>query len=389
MKTKNQGSLLKKQTYEVVGLMSGTSLDACDLVWCRYQYSPVTKAIDSFQFLDQVQYLLPKALKKQSLQVAEGRQALTAGQWAHFQRQWGRYYKKVLSQVTQERKWSFQLVGLHGQTVYHEAGVCTLQVGDPAAIALAFKAPVVHQFRHLDVESGFAGAPLAPLFHGQLAQLSPYTRIAFQNLGGIGNVTYLTKKKGATSFQLQTAFDTGPGNMPLDNWMRWKTGGQQQFDKNGRWAAQGSLHPQLLRYCQQNSYFKKKPPKACGREQFGADFLNSILQRYGEGPEVLHTLTEWVAWSVAHAYGTHLPSWPQVVYLCGGGALNAFLVERIQSYMPEVKVLTTEALGWPLFAIEGAAFAYLAAARWHGIRHNLKPITGQPRPLLLGDVVQA
>lgn len=373
---------MKKNKGYVVGVMSGTSLDACDFVLCQYQISTSHHTPIQLQFIEQVQVPLPKKLWQQTQQVAKGQTALLPADWGQLHNDWGQFYARALAQIKVKKKWKFDLVSLHGQTVYHQAQVVTIQLGEPGYCAYQLKVPVVWQFRTTDVVSGYQGAPLAPLFHQNLSYLAEDSLVSFHNLGGVSNLTCLNRH------QIVTAFDTGPGNMPIDWVVQIWSQGQQSFDKDGRLASQGVVQAQILKQLKKHPYFKKAPPKSCGREQFGASYLEQIVPRHINIKEAAATVTEWVAWSVAQAYLKWLPRLPQVIYFCGGGAYNQFLLQRIQSYLPQVRVSTTAALGWPVFAIEGAAFAYLGLARTIDQRHNLKKITGQPRPLLLGSVCE-
>jgi anhydro-N-acetylmuramic acid kinase len=373
---------MRKNKGYVVGIMSGTSLDACDFVLCQYQFKDTKHSPLSIQFIEQIQKPLPKKIQQQTQLAAMGTTAFLPSEWGRLHNEWGQYYAQTLKKIQAQKKWKFDAIGLHGQTVYHQAQVLTMQLGEPGYCAYQFEVPVVGQFRTTDVVSGYQGAPLAPLFHQNLSALAEDKQVCFHNLGGVSNLTSLVNQK------IVTAFDTGPGNMPIDWVIQTWSRGQKSFDKEGHLANRGQVQPEILKQLKKHPYFKKAPPKSCGREQFGASYLAPIIPVELRIQDAAATVTEWVAWSVAQAYLNWLPRLPQVIYFCGGGAYNQFLLQRIQSYLPQVQVSTTEALGWPVFAIEGAAFAYLGMARLFEQRHHLKTITGQPRPLLLGSVCE-
>lgn len=366
---------MKIENY-AVGIMSGTSLDACDFVLCRYQV--IKNKITKFNFVDQVQVKLPKKIFEQTWRLSEKQQALTSQQWANLNFEWGRYYGSSLAKIKQSKKWKFNLVGLHGQTVYHAGGRATLQLGEPGFCAAQTGAKTYSDFRSFDVAQGYQGAPLAPLFHGFLSQEVSYP-VAFHNIGGIGNLTLANKGK------VLSAFDSGPGNMPIDWGVLKYTQGKQKVDKAGHLAAKGEVDAELLARLKKHPYFRKTPPKSCGREQFGGAWLESIIKNKVT-KSTLATLTEWVAWSIADSYYKHVGQIPKEIYFCGGGALNLHLLARVQSYLPEARVKTCESLGWPVFSMEGGAFAFLALARELGLRHELKQITGNPHPQLLGSL---
>jgi anhydro-N-acetylmuramic acid kinase len=180
--------------------------------------------------------------------------------------------------------------------------------------------------------------------------------------------------------------------MPMDTYLASVTGGKVLFDKNGEIAAQGKVHEPLLSKLKKHPFFSKKPPKSAGREQFGGVWLRSQLKSFSKLPkeDVVSTLTEWVAWSMAHSYLSFCPKKeiPSHIYFCGGGALNLELLNRVQALLPQTRVQTTEALGWPVFAVEAGCFAYLAAARVMGYKWDLRHITGNPKPIPLGVIYE-
>lgn len=374
-------SMKKNQGY-IVGVMSGTSLDACDFVLCRYQVTNKKNNPLQIDYIEQVQVPISKKLLQHTQKAAFGATAFLPAEWGLLHNQWGQFYAQALKKIKAQKKWTFEAIALHGQTIYHQAQVLTMQIGEPGYCAYQFAVPVISQFRTTDVVSGYQGAPLAPLFHQNLSYLASESKISFHNLGGVSNLTFLNQHK------VVTAFDTGPGNIPIDWVVQTWTKGAKRYDKNGRLAKTGQVDLSVLSQLKKHPYFKKAPPKSCGREQFDATYLASHIPLSLKLEDAVATVTEWVAWSLAQAYQKWLPQLPQAIYFCGGGALNHFLLERVQSYLPEVRVTTTEVLDWPVFAIEGAAFAYLGLTRQLEIRHDLKKITGQPRPMLLGLICE-
>jgi len=216
--------------------------------------------------------------------------------------------------------------------------------------------------------------------------------VCVHNLGGISNVTSIDWGKGAEADVL--AFDTGPANVLLDLAMRYFTGGKRQMDRDGAWAARGTVCERLVRQWLAHPYFARKPPKSTGRELFGEPFWERILPQTRKAGlsqfDVLASLTAFTARSLALNYQLHLRSWPQTVILAGGGAANRSLVKAIRAAMgaiaPATELVTGEALGWPLQSIEPAAFALLAYLRVRSQPGNLPRTTGARRSVRLGQI---
>jgi anhydro-N-acetylmuramic acid kinase len=305
-----------------------------------------------------------------------------------------------------------QLIGIHGQTVFHNPDKktpATFQLGEPASLVERLRAPVVNNFRVADLAAGGQGAPLATIFH-QFVFGERGKHVCVNNLGGISNVTSLDwrndfvaasrqnaltlskNKNGALSRGAATspkvlAFDTGPANMLIDFAMRHFTNGRKHFDKHGAWAARGLASETLLKRWLRHPYFKQKPPKSTGRELFGEPFFKKSIQEMCELSQfdVVATFTEFTARSMALNYQMHLPSMPDKIILAGGGAANSSLVRAIQNQF-SAKVWTSDELGWPVQAIEPAAFALLAFLRLNKRPGNLPETTGANRAVLCGQI---
>jgi anhydro-N-acetylmuramic acid kinase len=281
------------------------------------------------------------------------------------------------------------LVGLHGQTVFHNPSArnpATFQLGEPAYLAERLRVPVINNFRAADIAAGGQGAPLATIFHQQVFARRG-SHICVNNLGGISNVTSLDWRRGPRPRVL--AFDTGPANMLIDLAMLQLTNGKMSMDKNGRWAAKGKPREEILARWLEHKYFRKSPPKSTGRELFGEPFFKTAMQDLdGMEPfDQVATLTDFTARSLALNYKLHLPAGIQRIILCGGGASNPSLVRSIarQFSGQPVEIQTSETCGWPVQAIEPAAFALLADLRMRGKPGNLPQTTGARRSVLLGQ----
>lgn len=366
--------------------MSGTSLDGVDHALCDV-------SADGVKLLELWSADFPKALQRRLQLSARGE----ASSWelAQLHHDLGRFYATAAQRSPAARR--AQLVGLHGQTVFHHphpTRPATLQLGEPAYLAEALRVPVINNFRVADLAAGGQGAPLASLFH-QVVFARRGWHVCVNNLGGISNVTSLDWRRGPQPRVL--AFDTGPANVLLDLAMRHFSNGRHSYDRDGHLAAQGKVCEPLLKRWLRHPFFRQAPPKSTGRELFGEKFLHPALAEMRRGrltPEdSLATLTEFTARSLALNYRLHLPARPSWVVVCGGGAGNLTLFGRILSAlcaegMP-TGLIFSRGLRWPAKAIEAAAFALLAWRRWHRLPGNLPATTGAKRPVLCGQVTEA
>ncbi|MCC3439039.1 MAG: anhydro-N-acetylmuramic acid kinase, partial [Oscillatoriales cyanobacterium] len=256
----------------------------------------------------------------------------------------------------------------------------------------------VSNFRSADIAAGGQGAPLVPIVDACLLA-EPNRNLCIQNLGGIGNFTYLPARrdeeladKSAVSHGGEgiLGWDTGPANSLLDLAVQHFCDGTKTYDEGGAWAASGTPCQALVENWLQQDFFIQAPPKSTGRELFGVDYFNRCLveaQGYNLSPaDVLATLTELTVASIVHSYQTFLPQMPDRVLLCGGGSHNLYLKRRLQAQLHPVQVLTTSEAGLSVDFKEAIAFAVLAAWRVRGIPGNLPQVTGACAPVLLGEI---
>lgn len=365
----------------VLGIMSGTSLDGVDYALCAVSAAgPRLRALWSAAY--------PRGLRARLDAAARG--AATSWELGQLHHDVGRFY----AAHARRDGGRAALAGLHGQTVFHQPdrrAPATLQLGEPAYLAEALRAPVVSNFRAADIAAGGQGAPLATAFHVR-AFARRGAHVCVNNLGGISNVTSIDWRRGAQP--RVRAFDTGPANVLIDLAVRHYTRGRVAFDRGGAWAARGRVSEGLLREWMRHPFFRRPPPKSTGRELFGEPFFARVVagaRRAGLAKEdFVATLTAFTARSLAENYRRHLPCPAARVILCGGGAANAALVGMIGGALRELDgrtaVCTSEEHGWPLQSIEPAAFAWLAWLRWQGEPGNLPATTGARRAVLCGQI---
>lgn len=284
------------------------------------------------------------------------------------------------------------VIGSHGQTLWHEPPIhgtgSTLQLGEPAMIAEMTGVPVVSNFRARDMAAGGQGAPLVPLADWLLLSHPTRTRAA-QNIGGIANVTFLpplSENKGNSV----TAFDTGPGNMLIDEAARLATNGEWNYDHDGALAAQGHIDDALLSEWLAEPYFHQKPPRTTGRELFGTQRAHEYWMQataHGLSPnDFIATLTALTAYSIEHAYRTFLPAFPAEVIVSGGGARNSTLLLLLNERLTPARVTTSDEYGLGIEAKEAVAFAVLAYETWHDRPGNIPVATGASRAVVLGSI---
>lgn len=361
---------------KVLGIMNGTSGDGVDYVVAEISF----KKNWSVRFLQHEHKAFEKSFHQKTKRLITN--VATTYEVGEYHHELGRLYAKHFSEIRWKHK--PELIGLHGQTVYHRGGHATFQLGEPSYLAHQSKLPVVFNFRASDVALGGQGAPLAPVLHKVL--LSQFKDpVSFHNLGGISNLTYCHKKTWL-------AFDTGPANTLMDIWIQHQTNSKNLYDENGNLASRGLPHLESVEKMIADSYFKKPAPKSCGREEFNLHFIQSHIEKKFTKLKLedqLATLMELSALSIFDAYKKFCPTMPKQIYFSGGGLKNSFLMQRLKLYFGSEVVKSSEDLGWPSQSIEGGAFALLAYMRIKEHRLELRPITGSQKPSLLGQICES
>ena len=359
----------KKSFYKALGIMNGTSLDGVD-----YALIKSSSDLRGIKFIGHQSFSIPKKLKKQLLKAASNELSSYGVSQLHYDL--GRLYARHAQILL--KNWKWDVVGLHGQTIHHQGGRATFQVGYPGFLAQV--SPVVYDFRGKDIIFKGEGAPLAPFFQKALYSSLRPKPVAFHNLGGISNLTYL---KGTQ----MKAFDTGPANILLDIWVQSK--GKGCLDTGGSFSQRGLTDPLVVRSFLKHKYFSKKSPKSCGREEFNGSFI----KKYGGGlflklsfEDQMACLVDLTARSIGQAYGKEVGKKLDEIYFYGGGVYNSHLMERISYFLPHVYIKRTDELGWPSQAFEASAFAFLALAHIFNKKSDAPPVTGASHPYVLGQL---
>lgn len=378
----------------VAGIMSGTSVDGIDIALVELRGSGL--ALD-VKLVGSHEMPYPEGVREEVLSVSDTVVATARISQLNFLL--GQLFGEALLEACERSGIPLRdldLVGSHGQTIYHQANpepLCgfqvssTLQIGEPSCIARTAGVPVVADFRPADIVAGGHGAPLVPFADYLLFRHHAINRIAL-NIGGIANLTAIPA--GAVS-EAVTAFDTGPGNMVIDQLVESLTRGSQKFDRDGRMAAQGQVDEAVLAELLQDPYFSQPAPKSTGRERFGWEFAKRLVER-GLSPESLvATATQLTVRTILLAIERLVrPVMPvDEVIVSGGGWRNPAIIQPLREGLPATRIRSSDDFGIGSDAKEAVAFAVLAYETFHGRPANLPAATGADGPVLLGKIVHA
>lgn len=380
----------------VIGLISGTSVDGIDAALVDISGTASDLKIT---LIAGETYAYPPDLRQQILEVCAGA-TLSMAEFARLDDAIAHQFAEAARAIQADHQ-PATLIGSHGQTVFHRPPVSTpgspqfelgysLQLGRGAAIAHLTGTKTVSNFRAADIAAGGQGAPLVSAIDVRLFTHATYHRCV-QNIGGIGNLTYLPAcdraQNAAASVQ---GWDTGPGNALLDLAVQRLSDGKHTYDENGAWAAQGTVCQPLVETWLRQTFFQTPPPKSTGRELFGLEYLQQCWQDAEpyqlSAADFLATLTELTAQSIVNSYRDFLPQLPHQVLLGGGGSRNLYLRQRLQALLSPCEVLTTDDVGLNSDFKEAIAFAVLAYWRIRDIPGNLPEVTGAAHPALLGEI---
>ncbi|MGE7888453.1 anhydro-N-acetylmuramic acid kinase AnmK [Bacillus cereus] len=375
----------------IAGVMSGTSLDGIDVALVHIEGSDVDSKVELIHFTTVPFCNDIKNEIQQALSIKNSNVQLICS--LNFKL--GLCFANAVKEVCKKANFPLEqldLIGSHGQTIYHqpvpEGNIIssTLQIGEPAVIAYETDTTVISNFRTMDMAAGGQGAPLVPYSEIILYRHQTKNRL-LQNIGGIGNVTVIPSHLSDKSV---IAFDTGPGNMIIDEVCQRLF--QLPYDQNGRIAKQGVVVDEMLTYCMNHPFLNMKPPKSTGREQFGEAFVTELLNRfekYSKG-NILATVTMFTACSIVHHYQEFIFPYYEIdeIILGGGGSYNRTLVEMIRYGLKEEKceIFIQEDLGYSSEAKEAIAFAILANETYHRNPSNVPSATGAKNSVILGNV---
>jgi anhydro-N-acetylmuramic acid kinase len=378
----------------VAGVMSGTSADGIDVAIVQIARGRRIR----LKVIAHEAFPYPAVLRRAVLTAMNAKTTSTA-ELARLNWRLGLAYADAVRTAAERHKLKIDLVGCHGQTLYHQgrgeqyAGekfACTWQAGEAALIAAELKVPVVSNFRPADMAVGGQGAPLVPLFDQVYFGDAKRGRV-LQNIGGIANLTAIP---AGSEIDELVAFDTGPGNMVIDALAQKLFG--KSYDRNGAIAARGRVLGPVVKSAMRNSYFNLKPPKSAGREEFGREFAAAFLadcRKVSRRPEdAIATATAFTVGSIAGSFEKF--AWPAMksapidYIVSGGGAKNATMMRMLAASLESLgcSLTTTEKFGLPAEAKEAAAFALLAWATWNRLPGNVPSATGAKRLTILGQI---
>ena len=353
-----------------IGVMSGTSLDAIDVALCSIDRYSCT-------LLASLSYPFDKSLKEEILDVIDG--TTTLKQIGKIDTHLGIEYSKAINLLLKEQNLNpkeVKAIGLHGQTLWHEPRgefPFSMQLGNPSLVAVRCGIDVVSDFRQKDIALGGEGAPFAPAFHKEL--FSHINKCAVVNIGGMANISLF--------FPTIIGYDCGCGNVLMDLWIDEVKG--KSYDHNGEWAKSGKVNLELLESMLDDEYFKLKYPKSTGREYFNKDFLIKYLEPFDKisDRDIQATLLELTARVIADEIKKFDI---ETLLVCGGGAKNIYLLDRIQTNLPYLKVDITDSYGVNSDNMEAMIFAWFAYKRLKNETIDLKTVTGAKNNTILGGI---
>jgi anhydro-N-acetylmuramic acid kinase len=371
----------------VAGVMSGTSADGINVA-----VAELAGERPHFKLLGHLEFPFPSVVRRAILAAMNAERARVAD-LARLNFLLGHLYAGAVLAAARKFKMKVELVGCHGQTLYHQGEpkaflgrrlAVTWQTGEGAVIAARVGAPVVSDFRPADMAAGGKGAPLVPFLDYLLCRNERVGRIV-QNIGGIANLSAIPA--GAKPEEV-VAFDTGPGNMVMDAVMARLL--RRPYDRGGRIAARGRALDEVVMEILSYPFFRRRPPKTAGREEFGREFVSAFLRRCGRAPkeDVVATATALTARSIADAIRHFVRGSYRELIVSGGGAENPTLLRMLAEAAAPLglKMRRSDEFGLPSEAKEAMAFAVLAYQTWRQRPGNIPSATGASRPAILGKI---
>lgn len=363
------------QIRHTIGVLSGTSMDAIDAALVQFHDDTIT-------LVDTIRHPIPSALKRQLQTLCHPGPDEINSMGACDHALGIQMAKAVVELMQRHPDTRIDAVGCHGQTIRHQPDgphPFSCQIGNPHVMAEQTSTPIIHDFRGRDIANGGQGAPLAPAVHQRLFAQDDQG-IAVVNIGGMANITLLN----GTNPEATLGFDTGPGNCLMDAWIQAQQ--QQAMDQGGNWARQGKVIQYLLEQCMAHPFFARAGSKSTGHESFNLTWLETLLKDGDQPVDVQRTMLELTAQSIAKA----IDSAPFPVHhtlICGGGAYNTFLMERLTACC-QTPVASTSSAGIAPEWVEAVLFAWLADQHLQNQAIDLGRITGARKASVLGIAVQ-
>lgn len=365
----------------VIGLMSGTSLDGVDVSLVEIKQNN-----SKFHYLEVASLFIPYEddLKQRILECSDLKRS-NVQKICSLNFELGHIYKDAVNKMLELKKLTsddIEFIAMHGQTIWHNPEEMdgyfssTLQIGEPSILAYHFNTMVISNFRVMDMAAGGNGAPLVP-FVNYLLHKSDDKNVAFQNIGGIGNVTYIPK--GANSNDI-VAFDTGPGNMLIDQAMKILY--NKSYDNMGETALSGVVNESIINELMKDPYLDLPYPKSTGREKYNSDFVNNIIYKMKDEPKenIISTITAYTADSILYGYNKFCKDVDEIV-VSGGGAYNLFILKRMKEKTNAVIRVYEQSDSY-----EAYCFAILGHQTYMHESSNLTCVTNAKENVILGNV---
>lgn len=364
----------------VIGLMSGTSLDGVDASLVN-----ITKEKNSYKY-EQVGFIFvpyKQELKNKIMEVSK-LDTSNVQKICSLNFELGSVYSDVVRNLLEKYdidENDIEFIAMHGQTIWHNPNnmdnyySSTLQIGEPSVLAYNFNTLVISNFRTMDMAAGGSGAPLVPFVNYALYK-SDLKNVAFQNIGGIGNVAYIPKNSSAMDV---IAFDTGPGNMLIDEAMKILY--NKPFDESGSVALSGIVNEEVLDYLMNDEYLDLPYPKSTGREKYSKEYFNIILEKMKDEPSenIIATITAYTADTISYAYNKFLNDVDEMI-LSGGGSYNKFIIKRLKEKLNIPIIIHKESDSYEAFC-----FAVLGHYTYMKEPSNMTSVTGAKHEVILGN----
>lgn len=364
---------MTNKIYTAIGLMSGTSLDGIDAALIK---------TDGYDIIDPIGFITTPYSKElqEKLRACLGKTEDSDGFIAAAAHEMTQAHAQSVTELLAKYGLSadeIDLIGFHGQTIHHDPdNRFTWQIGDGALLAEATDIDTVNDLRMADVAAGGQGAPLLPVYHAaRLRSAATALPVAVLNIGGVSNVTWIDADNNLL------AYDTGPGNALLNDWIKTHTGAE--YDQDGKTAKSGTADNALIEKWLTAPYFDKLPPKSLDRDEWHIEGLETLSLEDGAA-----TLTAFTVRAIAKSF-TQCPQMPKACYVTGGGRHNSFMMESLQKALPNTQIGSVDELGWSGDAVEAEGFAYMAVRSVLGEAISFPRTTGCPVPMTGGTLHKA